>query len=46
MTDEKKTAYKEYRTAKKDMQELIKAKANIDHILGLTYVQKNKEMER
>ena len=46
LTAEKKTAYKEYRTAKKDMQELITAKANIDHILGLTDVQKNKEMER
>jgi hypothetical protein len=43
---EKKTAYKEYRTAKKDMQELITAKANIDHLLGLTDTQKNKEMER
>lgn len=46
LTAEKKTAYKEYRAAKKDMQELITAKANIDHILGLTDAQKNKEMER
>lgn len=38
--------YKEYRRAKKDMQELITAKANIDHLLGLTDAQKNKEMER
>jgi hypothetical protein len=46
LTTEKKTAYKEYREAKKDMQELITAKANIDHLLGLTDTQKNKEMER
>ena len=46
LTTEKKTAYKEYRTVKKDMQELITAKANIDHLLGLTDTQKNKEMER
>ncbi len=46
LTTEKKTAYKEYRAAKKDMQKLITAKANIDHLLGLTNAQKNKEMER
>ena len=46
MTAEKKTAYKEYREAKRDMQELFTAKANIDHLLGLTDTQKNKEMER
>jgi hypothetical protein len=28
------------------MQELITAKSNIDHLLGLTDAQKNKEMER
>lgn len=43
---EKRAVYKEYRTAKKDMQELITAKANIDHLLSLTEAQKNKEMER
>jgi len=42
----KKTAYGEYRAARKDMQEVITAKANIDHLLGLTDAQKNKEMER
>jgi hypothetical protein len=46
LTVEKKTAYNEYRAARKDMQELITAKANIDHLLGLTDSQKNKEMER
>lgn len=46
LTAEKKAAYKEYREAKKDMQELITARANIDHLLNLTDTQKNKEMER
>jgi len=32
----KKAAYGEYRAARKDMQEVITAKANIDHLLGLT----------
>jgi hypothetical protein len=31
---------------RQDMQELITAKSNIDHLLGLTDAQKNKEMER
>ena len=43
---DKKTAYRDYRAAKKDMQEVVTAKANIDHLLGLTDAQKNKEMER
>ncbi len=46
LTAEKNAAYREYRAAKKSMQELITAKANIDHLLGLTDTQKNKEMER
>ena len=46
LTAEKKSAYREYREAKKEMQELFTAKANIDHLLGLTDTQKNKEMER
>lgn len=46
LTAEKKTAYKKYRAAKNDMQELIMAKANIDHLLGLTDARENKEMER
>jgi Relaxase/Mobilisation nuclease domain. len=46
LSTEKKTAYKEYRTVQKDMRELVTVKANIDHRLGLTDVQKNKEMER
>jgi len=43
---DKKTAYRDYRAVKKDMQEIVTAKANIDHLLGLTDGQKNKEMER
>ena len=46
LSTEKKTVYKEYRAVQKDMRELITAKANIDHLLGLTDTQKNKEMER
>ena len=42
----KKAAYRDYRAAKKDMQEVVTVKANIDHLLGLTDAQKNKEMER
>ena len=43
---EKKTVNKDYRAVQKDMRELVIAKANIDHLLGLMDVQKNKEMER
>ena len=46
LSTEKKTAYQEYRAVQKDMRELITAKSNIDHLLGLTDTQKNKEMER
>ena len=46
LTAEKRSAYKEYRAVRKDMQEVITAKSNIDHLLGLTDAQKNKEMER
>ena len=43
---EKNAAYWEYRAARKDMQEVITAKHNIDHLLGLTDGRKNKEQER
>ena len=43
---DKKAAYRDYRAAKKDMQEVVTAKANIDHLLGLIDAQKNKEQER
>lgn len=42
----KRAAYKEYRAVRKDMQEIVTAKSNIDHLLGLTDAQKNKEQER
>jgi len=43
---EKNATYREYRAAKKDMQDIITAKHNIDHLLSLTEQQKSKEMER
>lgn len=46
LATKKKAAYGEYRTVRKEMQEVITAKANIDRLFGLTYVQKNKEQER
>ena len=46
LTAKKNAAYGEYRAARKEMQEVITVKANIDHLLGLTDGQKNKEMER
>lgn len=46
LATDKKKAYREYREAKKDMQEIITVKSNIDHLPGLTDGQKNKEMER
>ncbi len=46
LSADKKKAYREYRETKKAMQEIVTVKSNIDHLLGLTDVQKNKEMER
>ena len=43
---EKSVAYKDYRATRKAMQDIVTTKANIDHLLGLTDAQKNKEMER
>lgn len=43
---EKKNLYAEYREAKKDMQEVTTAKANIDYLLGYTGQDKRKEQER
>ena len=42
----KKAAYGKYRAARKEMQELITAKTNVDVLLGLADTPKNKEMER
>ncbi|MBV7276099.1 relaxase/mobilization nuclease domain-containing protein [Clostridium sp. PL3] len=46
LSADKKKAYREYRETKKAMQEIVTVKSNIDHLLGLTDTQKNKEMER
>ena len=42
----KKAAYGKYQAARKEMQELITAKANVDVLLGLAVTPKNKKMER
>jgi hypothetical protein len=42
----KKADYAEYRAVRRDMQEVVTAKANIDRLLSLTDTQKTKEMER
>jgi hypothetical protein len=46
LTAAKKSGYTEYRAAQKDMREVVAVKANIDHLLGISGKQKNKEMER
>jgi hypothetical protein len=46
LTAEKKSGYIEYRTAQKDMRDIITVKANIDHLLGITDIQKVKGHER
>ena len=43
---EKSTAYKSYKATRKAMQDIITTKANIDHLLGITDVQKNMDVER
>ena len=42
----KKSGYSEYRAAQKEMREAVTIKANIDHLLGLTDMQKNRDIER
>lgn len=46
LTRAKKSGYAEYRAAQKDMREVVTVKANIDHLLGFTDRQKNKEIAR
>lgn len=46
LSADKKKAYRGYRETKKAMHEIVTVKSNIDHLLGLTDAQKNKEMER
>ena len=43
---DKKSGYRKYRAAQKDMREVVAVKAAIDHLLGLTGREKNKEQER
>ncbi len=43
LASDNQKAYWEYREIKKDMQEIITVKSNIDHLLGLTDGQKNKQ---
>jgi hypothetical protein len=46
LTADKKAAYSEYRAVRKNMQEVVTVKSNIDRLLNLDGRQKNKEMER
>ena len=46
LSADKKKTYREYHETKKAMPEIVTVKSNIDHLLGLTDVKKNKEMER
>lgn len=43
LLSEKKKAYGKYHAAKKEMQDILTAKANIDRLLGLEQEQKEKE---
>lgn len=46
LTDDKKSVYREYRTIRKEMQDIITVKANIDHLLEIAVPEKAKEKER
>lgn len=46
LIEQKKRLYASYREAKKDMQEVMAAKANIDYLLGYSGQEKTKEQER
>ena len=41
----KRSGYRQYRAAQKDMREVVAVKANIDHLLGITGRDINKEQE-
>ena len=43
LLSEKKKAYGQYHSVKKEMQDILTAKANIDRLLGLEQEQKEKE---
>ena len=42
----KKSGYGDYRAAQKEMREVIAVRTNLDHLLGITDREKNKEIER
>lgn len=42
----KKALYIEYRSAQEEMRQAVAVKANIDHLLGVTDSQRQKEQER
>lgn len=46
LSADKKKAYREYQETRKDVQEIVAVKSNIDHLLSLMDTQKNKERER
>jgi len=46
LTMAKKSGYSDYRAAQNDMREILAVKGNIDHLLGITERDKNKEQER
>ena len=46
LTATKKSGYVEYRTAQKDMREILAVKSNIDYLISITGREKNKEIER
>jgi len=46
LSAEKNTAYKDYRAARKAMQDIAITKANIDHLLGITDPAHYRETER
>ena len=46
LTERKKALTAQYRTAQKEMRELVTAKGNIDHLLNLTGGRADKEQTR
>lgn len=46
LTARKKALYAEYRAAQKEMREVVAVKGNVDHLLGVTSGQKDREAER
>ena len=46
LTEKKKQLYGEYQKARRDMQEIVRIKANIDTLLGYNERSRNQEKER